>query len=205
MFDIAVTQTLENKTLTQVLAMSLGGSLGDIAMKEIWKPIDGHVGYEISSIGNVRSYRNRFGNKVKLLKLSIANGYKAVGLMSNDKKIYKKYYVHRLVAQAFIKNKLNKPFINHKNSNRSDNRIENLEWCTPAENVRFRIPQSGYSSKYKGVFWKEKYKRWIAGICFNGKAIHIGNFKNEIEAAKAYDKKAKELFGNFAYPNFKNL
>ena len=58
------------------------------------------------------------------------------------------------------------------------------------------------SSKYKGVSWNKGVKKWLAQIGFNDKVIHLGQFGDEIEAAKVYDKAAKELFGDFAHTNF---
>lgn len=60
------------------------------------------------------------------------------------------------------------------------------------------------SSQYKGVSWHTKELIWISRITFNRKEIYIGRFKDEIEAAKAYDEKAKELFGKFAYLNIQD-
>lgn len=97
----------------------------------------------------------------------------------------------------------------HKNHNGLDNRDCNLRICTNSENAQNMKPRK-HSSKYKGVHWHKgkisKNKRgngfWTADICPNYKLIHLGVFKNEIKAAKAYDKKAKELFGEFACLNF---
>ena len=58
------------------------------------------------------------------------------------------------------------------------------------------------SSKYKGVTWHKMGKKWVAAIQLNRKQYHLGHFSNEIDAARAYDEKAKELHGEFAYLNF---
>ncbi len=108
--------------------------------------------------------------------------------------------MHRLI--------LNAPkglFVDHINHNGLDNRRENLRLCTHLENLRNARPSTGGSSKYKGVSWEKAKKRFRAKINHNRKGIHLGYFKNEIDAAKAYDKKAKELFGEFAYLNFPDL
>jgi hypothetical protein len=105
--------------------------------------------------------------------------------------------MHRMVANA--------PkglFVDHINHNGLDNRKLNLRLCTNAQNQQNSRPRSGGTSKYKGVHWHKARKKFCARIHFNKKSIHIGYFKDEIEAAKAYDKKAKELFGEFAYLNF---
>ena len=94
--------------------------------------------YEVSNIGRVRSWLNNAGNKTKsprLRKLSfLPNGYLYVALCK--KRFYKNFFVHRLVATAFIKNPKNKSDVNHKDSNRSNNLLSNLEWCTRSENIK---------------------------------------------------------------------
>ena len=100
-------------------------------MKEIWKDIKGYEGlYKISNLGNVKSIR--FG-KNKILKHNLLQGYPVVQL--SNKNIRHTFEIHRLVAQAFIPNPNNYPYINHKNEIRTDYRIENLEWCTQKMNV----------------------------------------------------------------------
>lgn len=90
--------------------------------------------------------------------------------------------------------------IDHHNNNSLDNRRFNLRICTHSNNLGNQKPQTGGSSKYKGVSWHKKNQKWRAQI---GKKRHsLGYFDNEIDAAKAYDKAAKELFGEFANVNF---
>ncbi|MBZ3643535.1 HNH endonuclease [Enterococcus faecium] len=101
--------------------------------KEIWRPIEGYEGlYEISNLGKIKS-NFRQGSTTDFLKISNnGNGYMMVRLCKNGKA--KKYYLHRLLAQTFIDNPEDKPQVNHINENRSDNRLENLEWVTQKEN-----------------------------------------------------------------------
>ena len=112
-------------------------------MEEIWKDIEGYEGlYQVSNMGNVKSlgrYRKTKHNGVAWLKEKIMkpkigkNGYYEISLMKNGK--HKSHIIHRLVAKAFIPNPENKPCIDHINTNRFDNRIENLRWCTQKENL----------------------------------------------------------------------
>jgi len=92
--------------------------------------------------------------------------------------------------------------VDHRNHNGLDNRKENLRLCTRSENARNQRPQTGRSSKYKGVCWHKNQKKWLARVYSKGVTYHLGSFNSEIAAAKAYDKKAKELFGEFAHLNF---
>ena len=104
-------------------------------MTEIWKPIDGTNGmYEVSNTGKVKS-NNYLGNGVvRELALSFdPKGYLRVSLYFGEKRKTQK--VHRLVAQAFIPNPDGKPEVNHKDGNKANNHVGNLEWSTPKENV----------------------------------------------------------------------
>jgi len=79
-----------------------------------------------------------------------------------------------------------------------------IQQCTVAQNCRNARPRIGTNktSRYKGVSFHKKSKLFTATIRYNKKKYYLGYFKNDIDAAKAYDKKAKELFGEFAYLNF---
>lgn len=101
---------------------------------EEWKDIVGYEGlYQVSDKGNVRSLNYNKTNKVKELKLvNSKDNYFVVCLHKNGHQ--KEGKVHRLVAEAFIPNPDNKPQIDHINGNKSDNRVENLRWCTAKEN-----------------------------------------------------------------------
>lgn len=89
----------------------------------------------------------------------------------------------------------------HRNHNGLDNRKCNIRICTSQQNNQNRKALS-YTSKYKGVSWNKRDCKWKAHICLNYKEIYLGYFDNEIKAAQAYDRKAKELFGEFVYTNF---
>ena len=96
---------------------------------EIWKKIDGYDNYEVSSYGRVRSK-----NKI-LTPQSKGNGYLQVNLCSNGK--CKTFILHRLIAKVFISNPNNYNEVNHKDENKLNNNISNLEWCTRSYNMRY--------------------------------------------------------------------
>lgn len=107
-------------------------------------------------------------------------------------------YFHRIIMKC-PKNKT----IDHINGNTLDNRKENLRICSQLENNRNKRKSSGRSSRYIGVHYNKIAKNWRSQIQSGDKRIEVGSFNSEIEAAKARDLKAIELFGEFAQLNFK--
>lgn len=95
--------------------------------------------------------------------------------------------------------------VDHVNGNGLDNRRCNLRVCTPQQNAFNSKPVRGSRSKFKGVKYNTACKnKWTARIRINGKQVDIGRFETEEEAARAYDKVAKEVQGDFAWLNFPN-
>jgi len=90
--------------------------------------------------------------------------------------------------------------VDHMDGNGLDNRRQNIRFCSHSQN-NYNYANYPHSSKYKGVSWKTARGKWYAGIRHEGKHIFIGLYVNEDEAGRAYDKKAKELFGEFARLN----
>jgi hypothetical protein len=100
--------------------------------KEIWKVISNYQDYMVSNLGRVKSKYSG------MLKLSVKNGYNYVSLRNDDE--YKTCRVHRLVAQEFlVNNDEKKTQVNHKNGNKFDNTVDNLEYITPSDNVKHAI------------------------------------------------------------------
>ena len=92
--------------------------------------------------------------------------------------------------------------VNHINENGLDNRRENLMVVTRSQHKMLVRKRKKYTSRYKGVSWAKRDKKWKVQITINWKQIYLGLFNSELEAAKAYDEAAKELFGEFAKLNF---
>ena len=105
-------------------------------MQEIWKPIDGYEGrYEISNFGRLKSYLQDRNGKIKIGNKTF-KGYRSALLYDADGN--KSWIpIHRLVANAFIDNPMNLPQVNHKDENKENNHVENLEWCTNEYNHNY--------------------------------------------------------------------
>lgn len=160
----------------------------------IWKNIEGYPNYMVSNYGNVKSLQRKLYNvrkkkitviKEKIKKPFISSGYYRIELWNNG--ISKKYQVHQLVAMAFLNHKPNGNtlVINHINFIKTDNRLENLEIVTSRENGNQKHLKS--SSKYTGVSWCKRDKKWRAQIWISGKLKQLGSFNSEIEASNKYE------------------
>lgn len=156
---------------------------------EIWKDIPDYEGlYQISNLGNVKSIKS----KTKILKPGLNScGYLSVVLYKS--KIAKTIKVHQLVAMAFLGHKRCgfKKVINHINFNRQDNRLCNIEVVTSRENGNKKHISS--SSKYTGVSWDKKNKKWEAYINIKNTRKRLGRFVYEFEAFMAYEKAKRNL------------
>lgn len=125
---------------------------------EVWKPVKGFEGlYEVSNLGRIMALpkivtrRGKSYNiKSKIMKpQQSGNGYLKICLHDNGRTSF--LFVHRIVAQAFIPNPENKPCIDHINTIRDDNRVENLRWCTFKENRNNPITCKKTSDSLKGI------------------------------------------------------
>lgn len=107
-------------------------------MKEIWKDIENYYGlYQVSNIGNVKSLNYRHTGEEKIRKPSVdGKGYLIVNLFKNGKR--KMLNVHRLVLMAFnpVEN-MDKLEVNHKDENKKNNNLDNLEWCSRSYNINY--------------------------------------------------------------------
>jgi len=131
---------------------------------------------------SVRKHRNTF--------YSVAN-------IKKDNKRHTTIQMHRLIIGLY-----DERIIDHKNRNGLDNRKENLRVCTNFENAKnARKRKDGKTSKYKGVSFRTSHDKFLSRIQVNKKRIHLGYFKNEIEAAKAYNAAALKYHGEYAYLN----
>ena len=120
---------------------------------EIWKDVVGYEGiYQVSSAGRIKALANRSRTthrKEHILSQSDCRGYKHVALCKNGK--MHSYQVHRIVALAFLDKPIGKDFIDHINTIKSDNRVENLRWCTEKENNNNPLTKKNRSESKKGI------------------------------------------------------
>jgi hypothetical protein len=124
--------------------------------------------------------------------------YAAAGLYENGR--HRVIRMHRLILQAG-----DGQSVDHINGDGLDNRRANLRFATPSQNQHNRRGSAKASSSYKGVFWHKGSRKWLAQITVNWKAIYLGLYADEMEAALAYDCAARELHGEFARLNFPDL
>ena len=163
---------------------------------EEWRPVvEFPDRYEVSNLGRVRSIEKKFFHKIKSQHQTTTSNYLYVAISVNNKTVSRS--VHRMVAEAFIPNPLNKEQVNHKDSNRHNNHVDNLEWVTRSENIQhgrkygnisdkhsIGVKSNKASSRFHNVFWNEKQQRWQPSVKLNGRRLSQKCFKDEIECAK---------------------
>ena len=168
--------------------------------EEIWKDIPNYEGfYQVSSFGNVKSLKREInrGNNIlpvqeRLLRpANNVHGYYMVNLCKNG--IQKTHKIHQLVAVTFLDHDINgmKSVVNHKDFNKLNNHVSNLEIVTQRENTSQKHLKS--TSQYTGVCWDKHAKKWLSSIKIKGKSKHIGLFTSELEASRAYKKELNSM------------
>ena len=160
-------------------------------MEEEYKIIKDFDNYEISNFGNVKSKKTD-----KILKPAIDNHcYYKINLSKNGKQFSKR--IHKLVANEFLPNPLNKNCVDHIDNNRLNNNVENLRYATIQQNNMNKKLSIKNTSGFKGVHFDKKSNKWKSQIQINGTKQHLGYFDKIEDAIKARVKKAEELFGEF--------
>ncbi len=172
---------------------------------EIWKDVVGHEGiYKVSNLGNVKSLsrisykrgKYPFTTKEKIMKLSSdTSGYLIVVLNKNN--IKKTRTVHQLVAESFLNHKRcgRLLVVNHKDFNKQNNNVNNIEIVTTRENSNRKHIKS--SSQYVGVHWYKKYQKWASCIVIGRKIKFLGYFEDELEASQAYQNALSNITNQF--------
>lgn len=192
-FLIMVIKTIEHHKNLDLADIEYLCEFDLIWKTEQWKDILNYEGlYKASDLGRVKGLKRTIKHidrtrviKEKIMKLcDMGKGYLVVTLSKNG--IQKNSIIHQLVAVAFLNHTPNgwDLVVNHINFIRYDNRIVNLEIVTTRENANQKHLPS--SSKYVGVCWDKKSKKWQSTIVINKKNRHLGYFNSEIEASECY-------------------
>lgn len=159
---------------------------------ELFKEIEGYDGkYLIGSMGTVISteFRNNITSKGRVKEMKPTdngNGYKIVFLWDHGKR--KRHYVHRLVADAFLPKPKDKNIINHKDMDKGNNAVNNLEWCTQAENVRY----SSHNMRHP----RSRCKKTATGYKYIGVYLSHGKPYYRVQFKNVFGKTASKLFKN---------
>lgn len=169
---------------------------GGDGMEEEWRDIEGFEGlYQISNMGRIKSLA-RYSSQGHWLPeriLSIAHaisGYTDVSLYKNGQRFHKK--PHRLVAEAFIPNPENLPEVDHKDTNKDNNCVDNLRWCTHAGNYENKLTRKRLSDDRIGKKLPEKQR---LKLCKPINVIKDGKIIYTFESFAQMDKQSKEIFG----------
>jgi hypothetical protein len=168
-------------------------------MIEKWVDITGFDNYQLSDIGRVRNLVT--GNMLKLCGKRGNDKYKMVVLRKKGSRKQYSFCLHRLMYELFIGPIPEGMLVDHKDRDSLNNTLTNLRLATYSQNNANRGPVKK-GTKYKGVSRHSiNPNKWVAQIKHNKKAINLGSYATEEEAAEAYNKAAKKLQGEFAYTN----
>ena len=161
-------------------------------MGENWKSVEDFPNYEISNFGRIKRVeriiiRKGFPYKLpeKILKsLNEYSGYFMIKI--GNEKGRKSFLIHRLVAKSFIENPKKLEFVNHLDNDKFNNHVDNLEWVNQRENSCHAAQlDKNSSSKFTGVAFHQKSKKWYASINYKGKSHSLGYHPTELEAYAA--------------------
>lgn len=169
-------------------------------MNEIWRDIKGYEDkYQVSNLGRVRSLDRTVWNGVahhllrgRILKIGYDGGkYRKANISVDGNRQSLK--IHRLVAAAFLEDYDSKMEVNHKDFDKDNNRVDNLEMVSPLDNTRHYWRSQ---RKKRGAYPYKSSKRFKAQIFHKGKQLHIGVYDTIEEAYQAYWEKHRELKGS---------
>lgn len=155
-------------------------------MQEVWKPVNGWEGlYEVSNLGRVRSLHYK---KPYIMHPIVDNyGYVRISLVKPNSKKYKRCGVHRLVAEAFISNPDNLPQINHKDENKQNNNVNNLEWCTNKYNCNYRNHCKNVSASRLGMKFSELHLKNLRNSHAKVQGKRVGQYDTTGKLLNVFD------------------
>lgn len=156
---------------------------------EQWLPIEDYEDYEVSNYGRVKSLNYNHTNQEQILKqYTNIYGYQQVGLWKDGKR--KRFFVHRLVASAFIDNPNNYEQVNHKDECKTNNHVENLEWCTAEYNCNYGSwieKHSGENHPLYGKLGKEHpTSKQITQLTLSGEVVRNWDSAIDIKRELGY-------------------
>ena len=162
-------------------------------MNEIWKDIKGYEGsYQVSNLGRVKSLNYHRCGFERILEIDSSSQYETIMLYKNGSRT--RFLIHRLVASAFIPNPNNYPVVNHIDEDKSNNRVDNLEWCTQQYNVNYGTGLDRLSGVLKGKKRSEETKKRLSEIN-----------KGRVQSLETRMKRSKSLKGRTPWNKDKHI
>jgi hypothetical protein len=149
---------------------------------ELWRDVSVQP-YQVSSLGNVRGYGGR-----QMKPYLEPHGYYSVKLRENGQ--YVKKYLHCLLAECFLPNPAKKPYVDHINRIKTDNRLENLRWCTQTENA---VNTHRHDGEMYGIYWYESRQSYLVKLKLNATQHYVGWRKSLDEAKQIRDNAKAKL------------